>query len=114
MRTELLRYLRQRIPDFDACDDLVLVDLGYAGNIQKALRRILEIEGITTRLHGLYLLTVDDAFDDIVDGDTAEGFISDLVVSPHAKRMLMRNVALLEQMCCASTGSVSGRVRRWL
>src|SRR5207245_7627178 len=102
------RYLRRDIPGFDDCDDLFLIDLGYSGSIQKALRRILDIEGITTRLHGLYLLTMDDAFDDVVDGDTAEGFISDLVVSPHAKRMLMRNVALLEQMCCASTGSVRG------
>jgi FMN phosphatase YigB (HAD superfamily) len=108
MRTELLRHLRREIPNFDDCDDLFLIDLGYSGSIQKALRRILDIEGITKRLHGLYLLTMDDAFDDVVDGDSAEGFISDLVVSPHAKRMLMRNVALLEQMCCASTGSVRG------
>jgi FMN phosphatase YigB (HAD superfamily) len=108
MRTELLRYLQREIADFDDCDDLFLIDLGYSGSIQKALRRILDIEGVPTRLHGLYLLTMDDAFDDIVDDDTAEGFVSDLVVSPHAKRMLMRNVALLEQMCCAPTGSVRG------
>jgi FMN phosphatase YigB (HAD superfamily) len=108
MRTELLRYLRQQIADLDDCDDLVLIDLGYSGSIQKALRSILDIEGITTRLHGLYLFSMDDAFDAVVDADSAEGFISDLVVSPHAKRMLMRNVALLEQMCCASTGSVRG------
>jgi FMN phosphatase YigB (HAD superfamily) len=107
-RTELLRYLRREIADFDDCDDLFLVDLGYAGSIQKALRRILDIEGITTRLHGLYLLSIDDEFDDIADGDTAEGLISDLVVSRHAKRMLTRNIALLEQMCCAPTGSVRG------
>jgi hypothetical protein len=108
MRTELLRYLRREIPNFDDCDDIVLIDLGYSGSIQKALRRILDIEGIGMGLHGLYLLTMDDAFDDLADGDTAEGFISDLVVNPHAKRMLMRNVALLEQMCCAPTGSVRG------
>jgi FMN phosphatase YigB (HAD superfamily) len=108
MRTELLRYLRREIPNFDDCNDIVLIDLGYSGSIQKALRRILDIEGIGMGLHGLYLLTMDDAFDDLADGDTAEGFISDLVVNPHAKRMLMRNVALLEQMCCAPTGSVRG------
>ena len=108
MRTELLRYLRREIPNFDNCDDIVLIDLGYSGSIQKALRRILDIEGIGIGLHGLYLLTMDDAFDDLADCDTAEGFISDLVVNPHAKRMLMRNVALLEQMCCAPTGSVRG------
>ena len=32
--------------------------------------------------------------------------ISDLVITPHAKRMLTRNVFLLEQICCAPDGSV--------
>ncbi|MDB5515960.1 MAG: hypothetical protein JWQ17_2718 [Tardiphaga sp.] len=108
IRTELLRYCRQQIPDFDDCTDLVLIDLGYSGSIQKALRRSFDIEGIDIRLHGFYLLSTDDSSDDLADKDGFEGFISDTVVTPHAKRMLLRNVALLEQMCCASTGSVCG------
>jgi FMN phosphatase YigB (HAD superfamily) len=106
IRTELLAYLRRQIPNFDGCRDLVLVDLGYSGSIQQALRRIFDIEGIDIRLHGLYLLSVDDAFNSLSGGDTYEGFISDLVVTPHAKRMLTRNVALLEQMCCSTEGTV--------
>src|SRR6185369_15581030 len=70
------------------------------------LRRIFDREGIAVRLHGAYLLTLDDAFNDLAEGDTAEGLISDLVVTPHAKRMLLRNVALLEQICCSADGSV--------
>src|SRR5665647_2055077 len=106
LRAELLLYLRQQIPNFDYRRDLVLVDLGYSGSIQRALRRIFYIEGIDIRLHGLYLLSIDDAFNRLSGGDTYEGFISDLVVTPHAKRMLTRNVTLLEQMCCSTEGTV--------
>lgn len=106
LRARLLAYLRQAIPGFDDCTDLVLADLGYSGSVQKALRRIFDLEGIKIRLHGAYLMSLDDAFDDIAGEDSAAGFISDLVVTPHVKRMLIRNVALLEQICCSADGSV--------
>jgi FMN phosphatase YigB (HAD superfamily) len=106
LRARLLAYLRQTIPGFDACTDLVLADLGYSGSVQKALRRIFDLEGIKTRLHGAYLMSLDDAFGDIAGQDSAEGFVSDLVVTPHVKRMLIRNIALLEQICCSPDGSV--------
>lgn len=106
LRARLLAYLRHAIPGFDHCTDLVLADLGYSGSVQKALRRIFEIEGIKIRLHGAYLISLDDAFDDIAEQDSAAGFISDFVVTPHVKRMLIRNVALLEQICCSADGSV--------
>lgn len=116
LRARLLTYLRHTIPGFDHCTDLVLADLGYSGSVQKALRRIFDIEGIKIRLHGAYLVSLDDAFDDIAEADSAAGFISDLVVTPHVKRMLIRNVALLEQICCSADGSVrdydGGRVLR--
>ncbi|MES5481258.1 hypothetical protein QMZ05_00745 [Bradyrhizobium sp. INPA03-11B] len=105
VRTRLLAYLRAKIADFDGCTDLILVDLGYSASVQKSLRRIFDREGIRIRLHGTYLLTLDDAFDDIADDDTAEGLISDRIVTPHVKRMLIRNVALLEQLCCSDQGS---------
>ncbi|WP_375788741.1 hypothetical protein ACE10Z_15815 [Bradyrhizobium sp. Pha-3] len=105
VRARLLAYLQAKIADFDGCTDLILVDLGYSASVQKSLRRIFDREGIRIRLHGAYLLTLDDAFDDIADDDTAEGLISDRVVTPHVKRMLIRNVALLEQLCCSDEGS---------
>ncbi|GKQ52748.1 hypothetical protein BRSPCE3_36030 [Bradyrhizobium sp. Ce-3] len=105
VRARLLTYLRAQIRDFDDCTDLILVDLGYSASVQKSLRRIFDHEGIRIRLHGAYLLTLDDAFDDIADDDTAEGLISDRIVTPHVKRMLIRNVALLEQLCCSAEGS---------
>lgn len=106
VRARLLAYLRHEIPDFDACTDLVLVDLGYSGSVQKALRRMFDREGVKIQLHGVYLLTLDDAFHDLAGGDTVNGLISDLVVTPHMKRALLRNVALFEQICSAPEGSV--------
>jgi FMN phosphatase YigB (HAD superfamily) len=118
MRKDILEHLRSSVPDFDRCTDLVLVDLGYSGRIQKALRRIFDDEGIATRLHGVYLLTRDDMLDDVPDGDSAVGFISDLVVTPHIKRLLLWNISPFEQLCCAPAGSVrsyeKGAVRREL
>lgn len=106
VRSRLLAYLRSAIPELDTCTDLVLVDLGYSGSVQKALRRVFDREGIKIRLHGTYLLSVDDAFHDLAQGDSASGLISDLVVTPHMKRALLRNVALLEQLCSSPEGSV--------
>ncbi|WP_407159892.1 hypothetical protein [Bradyrhizobium sp. STM 3557] len=104
MRARLLAHLRARIPDFDSCTDLVLVDLGYSGRAQKALRRIFDRENIRARLHGAYLLTLDDAFHDLARGDTVQGMISDLIVTPHIKRTLLRHVALLEHLCSSPAG----------
>lgn len=106
MRDQMLVYLRHIIPNFDDVTDLILVDLGYSATVQKCLRQIFDLAGITTRLHGLYLLTLDDAVDAPSGDDTITGFISDLVVTPHAKRALLRNIAVLEQMCAAPEGSV--------
>jgi hypothetical protein len=106
MRERMLIYLRAVIPDFDSCTDLMLVDLGYSGSLQKALRRLFDREKIRTRLHGAYLLTLDDALHDLARDDTARGMISDLTVTPHVKRALLRNIALLEQFCSSSDGSV--------
>jgi FMN phosphatase YigB (HAD superfamily) len=106
MRKRLLAYLRLSIPGFDSCTDLVLADLGYSGSVQKALRRIFDLEGIKIRLHGAFLLSFDDAFDDIAEGDTVDGLVSDLVVTPHTKRVILCNVSVLEQICCAAEGSV--------
>jgi FMN phosphatase YigB (HAD superfamily) len=108
LRNEMLAYLRNTVAGFDDLTDLVVVDLGYSGSVQKALRDVFDSAGLAIRLHGLYLLTVDEAFEELAADDTAEGFISDLVVTPHVNRMLMRNVALLEQLCCAPCGTVSG------
>ncbi|MFC0240428.1 hypothetical protein [Rhodopseudomonas telluris] len=106
LRTRLMSYLRETVGEFDALTDLVLVDIGYSGNVQKALSRALRLEGRPLRLHGLYLFALDDALEDVPEGDSAEGFICDRTVTPHANRMLVRNALILEQICCSPEGSV--------
>ncbi len=112
----LMAYLREAIPDLENCTDLVLVDLGYSGTAQKGLREVLDRAGLPIRLHGLYLATVDESFAELLDGDSAEGFISDAVIPVQAKRQILGNIALIEQICGAPEGSVKdyvdGRVVR--
>jgi len=105
-RDQLLTYLRATVAGFDDATDLVIVDLGYSGTIQRAFRALLDRAGLAQRLHGVYLSTVDDNFAVLPEGDSAVGFIDDTVLTPLAKRVLLRNIALLEQFCCAPVGSV--------
>jgi FMN phosphatase YigB (HAD superfamily) len=106
VRRSLLTYLESKIPNLKHLSDLVVVDIGYSGSIQKSLRRIFDIEKLNIKIHGLYLSTHDDAFYDLHAEDSAEGFISDLVFTPHVKRMFNRSATVIEQICCSTTGSV--------
>lgn len=106
MRDRLIGYLRDRIFDFDQCTDLVLVDLGYSGTIQRALRPLFDLAGISMNVHGIYLLTHDQQFADLAPDDTVTSLIDDTVVTPQIKFSLQRNIALLEQLCAAPVGSV--------
>lgn len=108
VRTRLFNHLRREIADFDHVTDLVLVDLGYSGTVQKGLRGLFSAENLPHRLHGLYLVTVDEEVSALPDGDSAEGLVSDAVLLPHSKRALLSNIGILEQMCGAATGSVRG------
>lgn len=105
MRTGLFEHMQQTIPGFDTATDLVLIDLGYRGSVQKGLRRAMKAVGLRMRLHGLYLLTKDESLE-AEDGDTMRGFIDDLTVSPQTKLTMLSNIAVLEQLCSASDGSV--------
>lgn len=108
LRTEVMTHLRGAIPDFDTYTDLILVDLGYAGTVQRKLRRILDQEGCKIALHGLYLITEDVAFDELSETDSAEGFLSDMVISHYAKRGILLNISMLEQICSAPLGPAAG------
>ncbi len=107
-RQRLLAHLRREIPDFDACTDLVLVDLGYSGTVQKALRRVFDLAGLSHRLHGIYLISVDEDIAAIGAPDTATGLISGTVLLPAPRHALLSNIAILEQISSAPCGSVGG------
>lgn len=106
MRDRMIAYLRHSVADFDACTDLILVDLGYGGTIQRALRGLFDHAGLPHALHGVYLATVDDAYAGLPDQDSAVGLLDDAVLTPLAKRVLLRNIAVIEQFCSAPVGSV--------
>lgn len=111
LRAGIMAHLRAVVPDFDRCTDLILVDLGYGGSVQKGLRAILDLEGLSPRLHGLYLITEDFSLHELDERDTAEGLLADWVMSPHVKRALLNNISIVEQMCSAPEGSVSQYAR---
>lgn len=106
MRDQLFAYLRRTVRDFDGYTDLVLVDLGYTGTIQRSLRSIFDREGMKQRLHGVYLATIDERLVDLPEGDTVAGYIDSTVVTPATRLFLMRNVAVIEQIFSAPNGSV--------
>jgi len=106
LRDKLLTYLRANVDGFDDCTDLILVDLGYSGTIQRAMRGLLDCAGIAKGLHGLYVIAVDDNFIDFAGHDSVRSLIDDTVMPPMSKRALLRNVSLFERFCAAPWGSV--------
>lgn len=110
LRAALMEYLRIKIDDLDNCTDLILVDIGYTGNIQKGLRRVFDVEGLPIRLHGIYLMPHGESFAELPGEDSVCGYFDDTVMTPAAKRGLMRDAPLLEEFCCAPVGSTRGYV----
>ncbi len=110
LRAALMEYLRAKLGDFDATTDMILVDIGYTGNIQKGLRRVFDVEGLPIRLHGIYLMPHGESFAELPGDDTVSGYLDDTVMTPAAKRALMRDAPLLEEFCCAPVGSTRGYV----
>lgn len=105
LRSALLDYLKVKVQDLDSCTDMVLVDIGYTGNIQKGLRRVFNVEGRKIRLHGIYLMPHGESFAELPEEDTVSGYLDDTVMTPAAKRALMRDAPLIEEFCCAPVGS---------
>ena len=108
LRGDLMEYLRAKLDGLDQCTDIVLVDIGYTGNIQKGLRRVFDIEGLSIRLHGVYLMPHGESFVELLEGDTVIGYFDDTIMTPGAKRAFMRDAPLIEEFCCAPVGSTRG------
>lgn len=108
LRAALLEYLHIKLEGLENCTDMVLVDIGYTGNIQKGLRRVFNVEGRSIRLHGIYLMPHGESFVELPDDDTVSGYFDDTIMTPAAKRALMRDAPLIEEFCCAPVGSARG------
>jgi hypothetical protein len=108
LRDQLLVYLDAKLGGLAGCTDMVLVDIGYTGNIQKGLRRVFDVAGLKIRLHGLYLMPQGESFAELPGEDTVSGYFDDTVMTPAVKRAVMRDAPLLEEFCCAPVGSARG------
>lgn len=106
LRRSIVDHLRGALADFDACTDLVLVDIGYNGTIHRALQAVLRREGIGKRLHGVYLLAGPNAFRDLPAGDSACGYVDERTLPAQTLDYVIRNVLVMEHFCAAPTGSV--------
>lgn len=87
----------------DMTRPMTLVDLGYAGNIQHALARILAIEGGGPPPRGLYLLTTAGIRWARRAGCVAEGFVADGGDPAPLVRLFARSPEPLE-LCCTTPG----------
>lgn len=108
IKDSLLEYLVAKLGPLEQITDFVLVDIGYTGNIQRALRRVFDKLGIKIALHGVYLLPHGEAFINLAEGDSVSGYYDDLSLTPAVKRAVMRDGPLIEEFCCAPVGSTRG------
>ena len=108
IKDSMLEYLVAKLGPLEQITDFVLVDIGYTGNIQRALRRVFDKMGLSIRLHGVYLLPHGEAFLVLPEGDSVSGYFDDLVMTPAVKRAVMRDGPLIEEFCCAPVGSTRG------
>ncbi|MCB9948022.1 MAG: hypothetical protein H6842_09375 [Rhodospirillaceae bacterium] len=77
VRAALLDYLSGMGIRWDDDRPLVLVDLGYAGNIQRTLQQCLRLEGLCKPVVGLYLVTSAGIVWARRNGGRASGFLAD-------------------------------------
>lgn len=107
----LLDYLRREVEP-EPGDTLMLVDLGYNGTVQNSIDRLLQRE-LGVHVAGRYLLLAEKE----ISGLDKRGLIDNRHYDDWTLRALGVYVAVLEQLCTASQGSVvdydeAGPVRR--
>jgi hypothetical protein len=85
--------------------NLVLVDLGWGGTIQRQLQSILYRAGSDAYAVGLYLATDERATQQLAEGMDIAGFLASQGVPAVATRTVMRSPEILEQLCMPDVGS---------
>lgn len=98
-RTRLLRYL-QKQAGITTGDTLVFVDLGYHGSVQDLLTPVLA--EINIEITGRYLITLPTPGWE----SRRRGLLDASWCDDKALQTLVSNIALLEQLCTSSEGSV--------
>ena len=107
-RAGLHRYLRGAVA-IDVAQ-IGVVDLGWAGSIQKSLSLGLAQIGFTGTVRGLYLATNEGAEQHLTSTNRNEGFVANLG-SPEGFEPVFRNLEVIEQSCLEQH-RFGGRLRR--
>ena len=105
-RRNLLKYLRKRLGEIP--NRIALVDLGYAGTIQRHLQRIFDEEGIPCQTHGLYLVTNRRIRRLLEAGGRAEGYLADYDQPLAISHSFSRSPEIFEQCLMSDCGSTAG------
>jgi len=86
---------------------LVLVDVGYAGSVQRALAAILGMDGEGPRLAGAYMVTTPGMLWMLRGGDGA-GFLAHLGAPSWLAQPVVRSREVLETLCASPLGPLLG------
>jgi FMN phosphatase YigB (HAD superfamily) len=103
LRERVLAYVERMLPEGER--NMVLVDLGWGGSIQKMLQDILFRSGSDVHTVGLYLVTDDRATQRLVEGIDIAGYLAGQNVPAVAERAVMRSPEIIEQVCMPDVGS---------
>ncbi|MDP9127551.1 MAG: hypothetical protein M3N08_04735 [Pseudomonadota bacterium] len=104
-RRNLLRYMKQ-IGALEG-ETLFLLDLGYAGTIQRSLQRIFTIEKVPIRTHGLYMVSAHVSLATQSAGGIVEGFLAQNGNPNDFARAFCRSPEIVELSCMPPYGTVS-------
>jgi hypothetical protein len=105
-RALLLRYFRQE--GLDGPERVALVDLGWHGTLQRAVRDVLRLGGSRTQVDGYYLGTFFHARPHALEGQRMAGYLFDLGAPEKRDWILRRCVELFELGFIAPHGGVDG------
>ena len=103
LRERVLEYVERVMPEGER--NLLLVDLGWGGTIQKLLQDVLHGAGRDVHTIGLYLVTDGRATERLLDGIDISGYLASQGVPSVAARAVMRSPEILEQVCMPDVGS---------
>jgi FMN phosphatase YigB (HAD superfamily) len=103
LRDRVVAYVDKLLPEGEA--NMVVVDLGWGGTIQRKLQDILSKAGRPTHTIGMYLATDERATHQLIGGLDIAGYLASQGVPSTAMRAVMRSPEIIEQVCMPDVGS---------
>lgn len=102
-RGAILAHLDQRVP---TGAPLLLLDVGYAGTVQRCLKRIHTLAGRPRPIHGLYLLTSSGAKWAMAGAGEVRGLLAHLGEPAPTAALLLRHRDVLEALLAPPWGEL--------